>query len=92
MLTRFCLTTAMLVATSAWSQVPVSEPATNPGSSGQMLAPPSANSAGFSTTLGGDSRANYVRAGLIFSTEYSDNVLSNADNPAKDVEDRKSVV
>jgi hypothetical protein len=86
MLTRFCLTAAMLVATTAWSQVPISEPATNPVSSGQMLAPPAVSSAGFSTTLGADSRSNYLRAGLIFATEYSDNVLSNADNPAKDVD------
>lgn len=84
--TRFCLTAALLVATTAWSQVPTSEPATNPGSSGQMLTPPPVNSAGYSTTLGADTRSNYLRAGLVFATEYSDNVLSNSDNPVSDVD------
>jgi hypothetical protein len=86
MLTRFCLTAAMLVATTAWSQVPISDPAADPSSSGQMLTPPPVNGAGYSNVAGTETQSNYLKAGLTVITSYSDNVLGYAANPVKDVD------
>ena len=70
MLTRVFLSLALLVAMPAWSQVP-----TPAGAGPGMLTPPPVSGDAYPTGVGSETRSNYLRAGLVVTTAYSDNVL-----------------
>jgi len=77
MLTRICLSLALLAATPAWAQLestPFEIPATQTDET-QMLTPPPVSSEAYPTTVGSQMRSNYLAAGLIINTAYDDNVL-----------------
>jgi hypothetical protein len=52
----------------------------------QMQTPPPVSGEGYSTATGSQARSNYLRAGLIVTTAYSDNVLGDAQRPVSDVD------
>jgi len=88
MLTRICLSLALLVAMPAWSQVDTNatESTTNPADEARMLTPPPVNGETYPTTVGSETRSNYLRAGLTFNTAYSDNVVGGVSgNPVSDI-------
>jgi hypothetical protein len=83
MFTRVCLSLALLVAMPAWPQVGTDE--TEPGQV-QMLIPPPVNGEAYPSTVGSETRSNYLSAGLAFNTAYTDNVLAAVGfAPASDV-------
>src|SRR5271154_7055620 len=76
MLTRVCLTLALLWVRPSWSQIgstPFELPSTSANESG-MLTPPPVSAEGYPTTVGSQMRSNYLDAALIFNTAYTDNV------------------
>jgi hypothetical protein len=76
MLTRVCLSLALLWVKPSWSQIgsiPYEIPTTSANES-QMLTPPPVSIEGYPTTVGSQMRSNYLAAGLIFTTDYNDNV------------------
>jgi hypothetical protein len=87
MLTRVCFGLVLLMATPVWSQLtatPFETPATS-GDQAQMLTPPPVSSEGYPTIVGSQMRSNYLAAGLVFNTAYSDNVLvGNSVTPVGD--------
>jgi hypothetical protein len=85
MSTRVCLSLALLVAMPAWSQVPIDSLGAGTGSPDQMQTPPPVSADSYPTAVGGSRRSNYLRAGLVFSTAYTDNVLGTGGNPVSDV-------
>lgn len=86
MLTRVCLSLALLVAMPVWSQVDTNatEAATNPADEARMLTPPPVNGESYPTAVGSETRLNYLRAGLTFNSAYSDNALGGA-SPVSDI-------
>jgi hypothetical protein len=77
MLTRVCLGFVLLAAPPVWSQlgsVPFDMPDTTTDEA-RMLVPPPVSVQGYPSTVGSEIRSNYLAAGLIFNTAYSDNVL-----------------
>ena len=69
MLTRICLSLALLAATPAWAQLestPFEIPATQTDET-QMLTPPPVSSEAYPTTVGSQMRSNYLAAGLIIN-------------------------
>lgn len=76
MLTRVCLSLALLWVGPIWSQIgsiPYEIPTTSANES-QMLTPPPVSAEGYPTTVGSQMRSNYLDAGLLFNTAYTDNV------------------
>jgi hypothetical protein len=73
MFIRTCLSIGLLMAMPSWSQVPITEPATGVGS--QLVTPPPVNGEGYSTALGSETRSNYLRTSLTFTTSYSNDVV-----------------
>ena len=67
MLTRICLSLALLAATPVWSQA-------TPNDEAQMLTPPPVDGETYPTTVGSEARSNYLSAGLVINTAYDDNV------------------
>ena len=77
MLTRVCLSLALLATTKAWSQIGVT-PFEMPGTQGndtRMQTPPPVSGEAYPTTVGSQKRSNYLSAGLTFTGGYDDNVL-----------------
>ena len=74
-LTRTCLGIALLATLPAWAQVssPIA-PAPGSGSGEQMAVPPPVSGQAYPTEVGGETRSNYLRGGLNFSTAYIDNM------------------
>jgi hypothetical protein len=82
MFRRICLSLALLVATPAWSQ----GIGVNTADESQMMTPPPVNGQAYPAVVGSEERSNYLRAGLIFNTAYSNNVLGDVGiNPVSDV-------
>jgi hypothetical protein len=87
MLTHVYFGLVLLMATPVWSQVtatPFEMPATSVDQA-QMLTPPPVSGGGFPTTVGSETRSNFLTAGFTLSTAYDDNVLvGNETNPTND--------
>jgi hypothetical protein len=79
MFPRICLLTAVLIATPAWCQV-----STPPGGATPMSIPPPVSGDAYPTASGSETRSNYLRAGLIMNTAYSDNVIAVSGPPVSD--------
>jgi hypothetical protein len=79
MFTRLYLSLALLLPVHAWSQVPFAA-----GGGDQMLTPPPVSGEAYPTTVGADTRSNYLRGGLSIATGYSDNVLGDLYRPVSD--------
>lgn len=76
MLTRACLSFALLIAAPMWCQVETN--GTNDidtANDTQMLTPPPVSGQSYPTATGSEQRSNYLRYGLSFNTAYSDNAL-----------------
>jgi hypothetical protein len=86
MFTRVFLSLALLVAMPAWSQVSTTDGGVGLAMTDQMRTPPPVNGEAYSTVTGSEIRSNFLRAGLVFTTGYSDNVLGYAVNPVSDVD------
>jgi hypothetical protein len=85
MLTRLCLSFALLVAIPVWSQV---EPAATgpPTTESEMQTPPPVSGQAYPTETGSETRSNYLRAALNMQTAYDDNVEPEATSkPVSDV-------
>jgi hypothetical protein len=81
MLTRVCFSLVLFMATPVWSQltaIPFETPATAVDQA-QMLTPPPVSVGGFPTTVGSQTRSNFLTAGFTVSTAYDDNVLVGND-------------
>ena len=87
MLTRICLSFALLAAAPVWSQVDSStQMAPNSSSDDQMLVPPPISGAAYPSEVGSETRSNYLNAGLIFSTGYINNFYAGSGTtPVNDV-------
>ena len=86
MLTRICLSLALLVAMPLWSQVEPSATGPPPSSDDAMRTPPSVSGEAYPTETGSEARSNYLRAGLSANTAYDDSVLASASGqPVGDV-------
>jgi hypothetical protein len=86
MFTRVFLSLALLVAMPAWSQVSTTDGGVGLAMTDQMRTPPPVSGEAYSTATGSEIRSNYLRAGLVFTTGYSDNVLGYSVNPISDVD------
>jgi hypothetical protein len=87
MLTRVCLGLVLHIATPGWSQLTATpfETTATPVDQTQMLTPPPVSAEGYPTTVGSQSRSNFLAAGLTINTAYNDNVLvSEGNNPISD--------
>lgn len=88
MLKPICLCLVLFFAGPAWCQTDVSttQPGTDADQSG-MLTPAPVSDRTYPTQYSAERRSNYLRAGLIFSPAYSDNVLGENINgkPISDV-------
>jgi hypothetical protein len=67
MLTRVCLSLALLAGTPVWSQA-------TPNEEAQMLTPPPVDGEAYPTTVGSEARSNYLSVGLVINTAYDNNV------------------
>jgi hypothetical protein len=87
MLTRVCLGFALLAATPIWAQLESTpfEIPTQPTDEAQMLTPPPVSGEAYPTTVGSETRSNYLAAGLNVNIAYNDNVLGGSTNPISDV-------
>src|SRR5215831_9778965 len=90
MLIRVFVGTIMLAGVQLWGQAGASgaeAAATGPGGGGGAMAVPAPVSGeGYSMGFTSETRSNYLRAGLIFSTAYDDNVRpGSAGNAVSDV-------
>ncbi len=86
MLTRLCLTLALLIATPlVWAQTDSNgnEPA-SPLIDSTMLTPPPVSGQSYPAALGSEERSNFLRYGLSFNSAYSDNALGGS-TPMSDV-------
>jgi hypothetical protein len=77
--TRFYLCLALLAATPVWAQLQ-STPFEIPAApiDEQMQTPPPVSNKAYPTTVGSQTRSNYLSAGLTLNTAYSDNVVAGA--------------
>jgi hypothetical protein len=85
MLTRICLSLALLFAMPVWCQV---EPAATvpPAPDSDMQTPPPVNGHAYPTETGSETRSNYLSAGLTIQTAYDNNVEPGATaKPVSDV-------
>lgn len=74
MLTRACLSFALLMAAPLWAQVDTN--GTDPmdtSNDTRMLTPPPVSGQAYPTALGSEQRSNYLRYGVSFTSAYSDN-------------------
>ncbi|HSZ63735.1 MAG TPA: hypothetical protein VK828_18185 [Terriglobales bacterium] len=80
MLTRVCLSFALLMAIPAWSQVDTNNnaPASPVTDNAPMLTPPTVSGQSYPTAPASEARSNYLRYGLTFSTAYSDNATQTS--------------
>jgi hypothetical protein len=85
MFRRICLSFVLLVAMPAGSQVSTTDGGIGLAMTDQMRTPPPVNGDAYPTTGGSETRSNYLRAGLIFTTAYTDNVLGKLFTPVSDV-------
>jgi len=86
MLTRICLSLAMLVAVPVWSQVEPAATGSPPEAENVMQTPPPVNGEAYPTITGAEMRSNELNAGLNFQTGYSDNVFgSGSTTPVADI-------
>ena len=88
MLTRACLSLALLVAvTPAWCQVDANGTApSNPTNDTPMLTPPPVSGQNYPSAPTSETRSNYLRYGLTFNTAYSDNMSGSiSGSPMSDV-------
>jgi hypothetical protein len=84
MFTRVCLSIALFVSIPAWSQVSTSE-GVGLGITDEMLTPPPVNGDAYPTAVSSEIRSNYLRGGLVVTTEHTDNVLGGSTaNPISD--------
>ena len=83
MLTRLCLSCALLMAVPAWSQVDTNStaPASPVSDSAPMLTPPSVSGQSYPTAPASEARSNYLRYGLTFTSAYSDNATESSSGP-----------
>jgi hypothetical protein len=90
MYSRFCLAIALFVAVPMCAQVNDNSTTTNDSTGGddaRMLTPPPVSGASYPTAPESESRSNYLRAGVVFNTAYSDNVLGGVTGkPVSDVD------
>jgi hypothetical protein len=87
MLTRLCLTLALLLAAPLWAQNDSDANGTEPASplmDTNMLTPPPVSGQSYPTALGSEERSNFLRYGLSFNSAYSDNTLGGS-TPVSDV-------
>jgi hypothetical protein len=85
MLSRICLSLALLVAIPLWSQV---EPAATvpPNTDRDMQTPPPVSGQAYPTETGSETRSNYLTARLNIQTAYDNNVEPGATaKPVSDV-------
>ena len=73
MLTRICLSLALLAAMPAWSQVEPSATG-SPATETEMQTPPPVSGQAYPTATGSEERSNYLRGGLNLQVAYDDNV------------------
>jgi hypothetical protein len=88
MIIRVCLSLALLTAIPAWSQaLPTATGGTDiPDDDSRMQTPPPVNGEAYPTTVGSETRANYLAAALTLNTAYNDNVLGGGStSPVGDV-------
>jgi len=85
MLTRICLSLALLVAMPVWSQVEPSATGPPPSAGEEMRTPPPVSGEAYPTETGSEARSNYLRAGFSLNTAFADNVLADAGKPTSDV-------
>ena len=88
MLTRACLSLALLVAIPAWSQVAPAASGGNeiPDDDSRMPMPPMVSGQVFPTTTRSETRSNYLDARLAFEPAYYDNLLPDyGGSPIRDV-------
>ena len=90
MLIRIVLGITLLAAAPLWAQVASSgaeAAATGPGGGGDAMATPAPVSGeGYSMGFTSETRSNYLRGGLAFSSAYDDNVVpGSAGHPVSDV-------
>jgi hypothetical protein len=87
MLTPVGFGLVLLMTTPVWSQLtatPFETPATSVDQA-QMLTPPPVSVGGYPTTVGSQTRSNFLAAGFTLNTAYNDNVLvGNDTNPVGD--------
>src|SRR6202142_289410 len=85
MLTRLCLTLALLIGAPLWAQTDSNgnEPAA-PLIDTTMLTPPPVSGQSYPTALGSEERSNFLRYGLSFNSAYTDNSLGGS-TPVSDV-------
>jgi hypothetical protein len=71
-----CLGFAMFAVTPGWSQLEATPFETAPTSydNSRMLIPPPVSGVAYPTTVGSQTRSNYLAGGFVFSTAYNDNV------------------
>src|SRR5271155_4808852 len=81
MLIRVCLSLTLLAALPVWSQVGTS------GTGGSaMQTPPPVSGEVYPMAVGSEARSNYLRAGLVVTTAYNDNVLAGTSTtPVSDI-------
>src|SRR5271163_2887441 len=85
MLTRACLTLALLVGAPLWAQTdPTGTTPASPVSDPTMLTPPPVTGQTYPTALGSETRSNYLRYGVSFTSAYTDNALGGS-TPVSDV-------
>ena len=70
----------LFLATPLWSQDNETSAAMNTGSDLQMATPPPVSGESYPSTYAGAERSNYLRAGLSFNTQYTDNLLGGTDH------------
>jgi len=88
MLIRVCFGLALLAATPVWSQLEATpfEMAPTPSDNSRMLIPPPVSGVAYPTTVGSQTRSNYLAGGFVFSTAYNDNVVAGGSTvPVGDV-------
>jgi hypothetical protein len=86
MLTRVVLSLALLVTIPAGSQVSTSYGGVGLTMTDQMQTPPPVNGQAYPMAVGAETRSNYLRGGLKFTTGYSDNVLGYNVLPINDAD------
>src|ERR1039457_3474200 len=95
---QICVGLLLLPAASLWSQVDststqpaMANSADNPTNSSdnndsRMLTPPPVSGQSYPTSFSGGERSNYLRAGLAFTSAYTDNALGSVNGqPVSDV-------
>src|SRR5271165_5785728 len=88
MFTRACLGLLLLMSITAWPQADTNgtEADTNPVDTAPMRTPPPVSGAAYSTAFASETQSNNLRAGLTFSTAYSNNVSGGGTStPVSDV-------